>query len=85
MSRYKDAIDPRSAHEILLERSAQRQQDEQDTDLASKDTKKSAHKRTSSTRSREGAGEAFLKSLARAAGSQLGRKLFRGVLGSLLK
>ena len=83
--RYKDAIDPRSAHEILLERSAQRQQDEQDADIASQNTKKSAHKRKSSTRGREGAGEAFLKSLARAAGSQLGRKLFRGVLGSLLK
>jgi hypothetical protein len=31
------------------------------------------------------AGEAFMKSMARAAGSSLVRKLFRGILGSLLK
>ena len=32
---------------------------------------------------RQGVGEAFVKSAARSIGSQLGRQLLRGVLGSL--
>ena len=50
--------------------------------------KRAAKTRASSKpkgRTRESAGEAFLKSMARAAGSSVGRKLFRGILGSLLK
>ena len=82
--RYAEAVDPRSAHEILMERTALRQKEEQEAELAERSGKadKSVKK---SSRTREGAGEAFLKSVARAAGSSLGRKLFRGLLGSLLK
>ncbi len=82
--RYAEAIDPRSAHEILMERTAMRQKEEQQAELAERSAKadKSGKK---SSRTRESAGEAFLKSVARAAGSSLGRKLFRGMLGSLLK
>lgn len=86
--RYKDAIDPRSAHEVLLERIAARQKAAQEAELAERAAKEQAKKKSKSAsrgRSRESAGEAFLKSMARAAGSSLGRKLFRGVLGSLLK
>ncbi len=83
--RYKDAIDPRSAHEILLERIAQKQKAEQEAELAAREARETAGATKSKGRSRESAGEAFVKSLARAAGSSLGRKLFRGVLGSLLK
>jgi hypothetical protein len=36
-------------------------------------------------RSRESVGEAMVKSVARAAGSQIGRSIIRGVLGSILK
>ena len=82
--RYAEAIDPRSAHEILLERIAARQKQEQEAELAKRADKEQA-KPKAKGRSREGAGEAFLKSMARAAGSSLGRKLFRGILGSLLK
>ncbi|MFT4615472.1 MAG: DNA helicase HerA-like ATPase [Bacteroidia bacterium] len=81
--RYKEAIDPRSAHEVLLERVAARQKAEQEAELAAKEAK--AKTKKTSGRSRESAGEAFLKSLARAAGGDLGRKVFRGILGSLLK
>ena len=82
--RYVEPIDPRSAHEILLERTAARQKQEQEAELAERAAKAEGKSKTRS-RSRESASEAFLKSIARAAGSSLGRKLFRGVLGSLLK
>ena len=82
--RYATPVDPRSAHEVLLERTAARQQQAQQAELAERAAKHES-KPVSRSRSRESAGEAFLKSVARAAGSSLGRKLFRGILGSLLK
>ncbi|MBP6683728.1 MAG: DUF853 family protein, partial [Halioglobus sp.] len=82
MKRYSQAYDPRSAHEVLLERVAARQKQ---AEKAKVEQQASAAKPKASGRSRESAGEAFMKSLARAAGSSVGRKLFRGVLGSLLK
>ncbi|WP_373013552.1 helicase HerA-like domain-containing protein, partial [Sulfuricurvum sp.] len=39
----------------------------------------------STARSRESAGEALAKSAARAIGSQLGRAIIRGILGSIFK
>lgn len=83
-ARYRNPVDSRSAHEILLERVAARQTQVQDADVADR-AAKTGGKAETRTRNRESAGEAFLKSMARAAGSSLGRKLFRGVLGSLLK
>ena len=82
--RYGVSIDPRSAHEVLLERTAARQKQEQEAELDERAAKADG-KTKSRSRGRESAGEAFLKSVARAAGSSLGRKLFRGILGSLLK
>lgn len=82
-ARYRSPVDSRSAHEVLLERVAARQKQLQDAELAARASKN--EKPETRSRSRESAGEAFLKSMARAAGSSLGRKLFRGVLGSLLK
>ncbi len=79
--RYVTPVDPRSAHEILLERTAARQKQAQEAELA----ERAAGKPGSRSSNRQSAGEAFLKSVARAAGSSLGRKLFRGILGSLLK
>jgi hypothetical protein len=80
--RYVEAFDPRSAHEILKERIASRQQDTQAEERAASTSKKSGKAKG---RTRESAGEAFLKSLARAVGSKLGRQIFRGILGSLSK
>lgn len=84
LRRYAKPVDPHSAHEILLERTAARQMRTQQEELAER-AAKSESKPVSRSRSRESAGEAFLKSMARSAGSSLGRKLFRGILGSLLK
>ena len=84
--RYGQAIDPRSAHEVLLERTAARLKQQEEAELAQRAAKAKAKGKSKTTgRSRESAGEAFIKSMARAAGSNLGRKLFRGILGSLLK
>ena len=82
MKRYSQPYDPRSAHEVLLERVAARQKQEEQVKV---EQQAAAAKPKAGGRSRESAGEAFIKSLARAAGSSVGRKLFRGVLGSLLK
>jgi hypothetical protein len=82
MQRYAQPYDPRSAHEVLVERTAEKLKQQEQAELE----KRAAKARPkSSGRSRESASEAFVKSLARAAGSSVGRKLFRGILGSLLK
>jgi len=89
MRRYAQPYDPRSAHEILLERTAAQLKAREEAARAEQEAKDRAAQeraaRTSSGRSRESAGEAFLKSMARSLGSSAGRKLFRGILGSLLK
>jgi hypothetical protein len=80
--RYAEAVDPRSAHEILRERMEKARRDAE-----ASPARAPARKRPS--RSRESAGEAFVKSVARSLGSatgrRLGERLLRGVLGSLLK
>jgi len=83
-TRYKDPYDSRSAYEVLLERTAARLKKQEEAELEQRAAKESG-KSSSRSRSRESAGEAFFKSMARAAGSSVGRKLFRGILGSLLK
>jgi DNA helicase HerA-like ATPase len=82
--RYLEPVDPRSAHEVLAERTAARLKQQEEAELAKRASSESSSGK-SRGRSRETAGEAFLKSMARAAGSSVGRKLFRGILGSLLK
>ena len=82
--RYRQPYDPQSAHEVLLERVATRLKKQEQAALAERAAKAQGKAKTSG-RSRESAGEAFMKSMARAAGSSLGSKLLRGLLGSLLK
>jgi DNA helicase HerA-like ATPase len=84
MKRYGEAIDPRSAHEILVERTAARLKQLEQAELEQRAAKAQA-KAAPRKSSRESAGEAFMKSMARSLGSSAGRKLFRGILGSLLK
>ncbi len=84
MKRYGQAFDPRSAHEVLAERTAARLKQQEEAELRKRAEQAQAKNRPA-PRGRETAAEAFVKSLARAAGSSVGRKLFRGVLGSLLK
>ncbi|MEP5569849.1 MAG: helicase HerA-like domain-containing protein [Halioglobus sp.] len=83
MRRYGKAYDPRSAHEVLSERTEARLKHQQESELAERAAKAKGKK--SSGSSRQSVGEAFMKSIARSLGSATGRKLFRGILGSLLK
>ena len=87
MSRYGKAYDPRSAHEVLLERTKANLEKREKAELEKRATKPKARRKSSSRR--QSTSEAFFKSLARslgsAVGSSAGRKFFRGVLGSLLK
>jgi hypothetical protein len=86
MRRYGQPFDPRSAHEVLLERTAERLRRQEEAELAERAAKAGRSPRRGS---RQSAGEAFLTSMARslgaAAGNKVGGKLFRGILGSLLK
>jgi DNA helicase HerA-like ATPase len=83
MRRYGEAFDPRSAHEVLSERTQARLKQQQDFESAERTTK--AKSKKSSGSSRQSVGEAFMKSVARSLGSATGRELLRGILGSLLK
>jgi len=83
MKRYGQPYDPRSAHEVLLERTAERLKQREAAELEERAAQ--ARTRSSSSRGPESATDAFIKSMARAAGSSVGRKLLRGILGSLLK
>jgi DNA helicase HerA-like ATPase len=92
MKRYGKPFDPRSAHELLNERTAtalEKRQKIEETKLKQAEQKKRASKPKARTSNRQSTTEAFFKSMARslgsAAGSSAGKKFFRGLLGSLLK
>ena len=75
---YEQAIDRESAYEILRGRTEQ---------TASETTAEPAPSRTTERRTgrnQQTVAEAMMKSAARAIGSQLGRAIIRGVLGSIL-
>jgi len=80
MRRYGEAYDPRSAHEVLQERLAANLKKREQ--LESKEHATKAKPRRSN---RQSSTEAFIKSMARSLGSATGRKIFRGLFGSLLK
>ena len=74
---YDQALDRESAYEMLNEREQKMlQQREQEAETRRPQA-------TRSTSRREGLGLAFAKSVARAIGSNLGRQIVRGILGSI--
>ncbi|MCV6624966.1 MAG: DUF853 domain-containing protein [Cellvibrionaceae bacterium] len=75
---YEKAIDPDSAREMLQRRAEQAAKEEE----LEAERKPAPKVRRSN---RQSVGEAFVKSVVRSLGSGLGRKLVRGILGSLLK
>ncbi|MEM9317095.1 MAG: helicase HerA-like domain-containing protein, partial [Pseudomonadota bacterium] len=82
---YSESVDRESAHEKLLARAQEQQEQQEEAVLR----KKESTARRRSGRTRQSSSEAFVKSMARslgsAAGRSLGKKLFRGILGSLLR
>ncbi len=83
MRLYADAVDRRSAHEVLQERMQSRLAEQDESELRRRGSG------AGRGRQRQSPAEAFVTSMARslgsAAGRDLGGKLFRGILGSLLK
>ncbi len=83
---YDEAVDRESAFEILHKRAEQRAKSEAAEAKAKEEAK--AAKKASSGRSgykRQTATERFVKSMASSIGRQLGTRLIRGILGSLLR
>ena len=92
--RYDEAVDRESAYELLqarAERAAKQAEwaaaeaAKQKAAKRAKRTSSRSRSSSSSRRRRQSPGEALVKSAARSFGSQLGRSLIRGILGSLFK
>ncbi len=84
--RYDQPLDRESAYEMLIKRaeaSAAEEEAIEREEQARAAIKKSTKPRRSSNR--QTPTEAFIKSAARSIGSQLGRRVIRGILGSLFK
>ncbi|MCP3870418.1 MAG: DUF853 family protein [Gammaproteobacteria bacterium] len=82
---YDKPVDRKSAYEVLSARAEQmaREHEAQEVEKArEKELKKASRGRGG--RQRQTVMESFFKSAARAVGSQIGRQVIRGVLGSLL-
>ncbi len=88
---YADAVDPHSAHEVLLERTAARLKaaEEAAEHEAQEKEQRKASRSSGRSSNRQSVTETLMKSVVRSVGSSLGRSvgksLLRGILGSLLK
>jgi uncharacterized protein len=79
---YHQTIDRESAYELLQKREAELIKRREE--LAKQEAAEKVEKKTRRSGSRrESASEAFFKSVARAVGSNLGRQIIRGILGSI--
>ena len=82
--RYDNQVDRESAYELLTRREQEMQKQRQlaaEEEALRKEMERASRKPRSS--SRQSAGESFLKSLARTAGTQIGRTIIRGILGAM--
>jgi len=77
-ARYAAAIDRESAHEILQARAADIERSRAEAAGAAPAAKVARRART-----RQGVGEAFLKAMVRTVASTIGRRIVRGLLGSI--
>jgi uncharacterized protein len=82
VGKYDTPVDRESAHELLKKRAEEAEKralDIEEKEASKKTTRKKSRRSTSSPM------DAMIKSAARAIGTQIGGKLLRGLLGSLLK
>ena len=83
---YDDTIDRESAFELLKQRAEELEQHRAAEEKRIEEEKARAKsQKKSSGRKRQGIGETLLKSVARTVGTQVGRKIVRGILGSILR
>jgi hypothetical protein len=83
--RYDQAIDRESAHEVLKQRAERAAADAAAAAQEEDRARQEAAAARSSGRQRQTPFEAMVTSAARSIGSQIGRQLLRGVLGSLTR
>jgi len=87
--RYDQAVDRESAYEMLTQRAekiaAQEEQVAREEELREAQEAKTKASKPRRRSNRQTPSEAFVKSAARAIGSQLGRRVIRGILGSLFR
>lgn len=81
---YEKAVDRESAHEILTQRAAKLAEEQKSAEVEQAREKQVRKASKSSGRSRQGVVESFFKSAARAVGSNIGRQIIRGILGSIM-
>jgi len=81
--RYEQALDRQSAYEMLKERARAAEAQRQAAPVIEQTRHQQARTRRPSGGSRQSVGEAMIKSAARSIGSQIGRQIIRGVLGSI--
>ncbi len=85
-NRYDQPVDRESAYELLKEKAevaAKNREAEEARQLREKEELREQKAQNRSTgRKRQGVAEAMIKSAARSIGSQLGRQIIRGILGS---
>lgn len=81
---YEQAVDRESAYELLKKREEDliKRREQQEQEVAEEKEERRSQRKSSGSR-RQGMGEAFAKSVARAVGSSLGRQIIRGILGSI--
>jgi Predicted ATPase len=96
--KYDVRINRESAHELLLKRTEQQMAETKAAESAEqrqlereRAAKQESKQRTAAAKpkrrasNRQSVGEALMKSISRAVGSQLGRQIARGILGSIFK
>jgi hypothetical protein len=84
--RYDETVDRESAHEMLVKRASEAPSMQKTARPPERPVRDEPQQRAPARgRTRESAGEAFVKSAARAVGSSLGRQIMRGLLGSLMR
>lgn len=81
---YENVVDRHSAHEMLLEKAKNMAAENEAAELKEAQEKEAAKAAKAKSR-KDTPMEAAIKSAARSIGSQLGRQIIRGILGSLTK
>lgn len=83
--RYDNPVDRESAHEILNKRGEEAAAEAEKAELEMAEAKLQQRASRGSGRRRQSVGEAMAKSVVRSVGSTIGRRIVRGILGSLFR
>jgi hypothetical protein len=85
VGRYDEAVDRESAYEVLKQRAVAELARHEAAQAPAEPAREAPAPRASSRSRRQTPMEAMISSTVRSIGSQIGRQIVRGLLGSLLK